>query len=138
METVITFDQGAKWQTLRRPQNSLCDTETSTNRPKRVRYIHRFMYSMFKYILFYCHVHVFFFIFFHLTLRSMSFCSEHMTYTNISLIIVSLQCRLHIHASYSTTMKMNIPMLPLSQPNAVGLILAHGTKNKTQKSLCFI
>lgn len=46
------------------------------------------------------------------------------------LMIVSLQCRLHIHASYSTTMKMNVPMLPLSQPNAVGLILAHGKKKK--------
>lgn len=25
-------------------------------------------------------------------------------------------------------MKMNVPMLPLSQPNAVGLVLAHGIK----------
>uniref|UniRef100_UPI003AABE1D8 sortilin-like n=1 Tax=Centroberyx gerrardi TaxID=166262 RepID=UPI003AABE1D8 len=71
VETVITFDQGAKWQPLRRPQNSRCDTETATNRPDR--------------------------------------------------------CRLHIHASYSTSMKMNVPMLPLSQANAVGLILAHGS-----------
>ncbi|XP_067099947.1 sortilin-like isoform X1 [Osmerus mordax] len=37
------------------------------------------------------------------------------------------RCRLHIHASYSTTMKMNVPMLPLSQPSAVGIILAHGS-----------
>lgn len=30
-------------------------------------------------------------------------------------------------------MKMNVPMLPLSQPNAVGLILAHGkAKNNAQ------
>lgn len=27
-------------------------------------------------------------------------------------------------------MKMNVPMLPLSQPNAVGLILAHGKTNR--------
>lgn len=40
-ETVITFDQGAKWQRLQQPQNSLCDTETSTNRPKKVRRAHR-------------------------------------------------------------------------------------------------
>ncbi|XP_045884987.1 sortilin-like isoform X1 [Micropterus dolomieu] len=79
VETVITFDQGAKWQTLRRPQNSHCDTETSTNRPNR--------------------------------------------------------CRLHIHASYSTTMKMNVPMLPLSQPTAVGLILAHGSVGDTESAL---
>ncbi|XP_068598081.1 sortilin-like [Brachionichthys hirsutus] len=71
VETVITFDRGAKWQTLRRPQNDHCDTETSKKRPKR--------------------------------------------------------CRLHIHASYSTAMTMDVPMLPLSQPNAVGLILAHGS-----------
>lgn len=49
---------------------------------------------------------------------------------NSHLVVVSLQCRLHIHASYSTTMKMNVPMLPLSQPNAVGVILAHGKKHK--------
>lgn len=79
VETVITFDQGAKWQRLQQPQNSLCDTETSTNRPKK--------------------------------------------------------CRLHIHASYSTTMKMNIPMLPLSQPNAVGLILAHGSLGDADSAL---
>ncbi|XP_051269826.1 sortilin isoform X2 [Dicentrarchus labrax] len=79
VETVITFDQGAKWQTLRRPQNSHCDTETSTNRPNR--------------------------------------------------------CRLHIHASYSTTIKMNVPMLPLSQPSAVGLILAHGSVGDAESAL---
>ncbi|TRZ00980.1 hypothetical protein DNTS_010319 [Danionella cerebrum] len=37
------------------------------------------------------------------------------------------RCSLHIHASYSTFMKLNVPMLPLSEPNAVGLILAHGS-----------
>nr|XP_046240161.1 sortilin-like [Scatophagus argus] len=77
--TVITFDQGAKWEMLRRPQNSHCDIETSTNRPNR--------------------------------------------------------CRLHIHASYSTTMKMNVPMLPLSQPNAVGLVLAHGSVGDAESAL---
>lgn len=45
VETVITFDQGAKWQTLRRPQNSQCDTETSTNRPTRVRNTQTHMFS---------------------------------------------------------------------------------------------
>lgn len=40
VETVVTFDQGAKWQTLRTPQSSQCDSETSTNRPKRVRNTH--------------------------------------------------------------------------------------------------
>ncbi|XP_019941905.2 sortilin-like [Paralichthys olivaceus] len=79
VETVITFNQGARWQTLHRPQNSHCDTETNTNRPNR--------------------------------------------------------CRLHIHASYSTTMKMNVPMLPLSQPNAVGLILAHGSVGDAESAL---
>lgn len=105
------------------------------------------IYITFKYILFCCHVHVFFIMSrkfyvyddvvllnFNLTLSSMSVCSEHVTLYNISLIIVSLQCRLHIHASYSTTMKMNVPMLPLSQPNAVGLILAHGKKKLKQNT----
>uniref|UniRef100_A0A7N8Y1I8 Sortilin-like n=1 Tax=Mastacembelus armatus TaxID=205130 RepID=A0A7N8Y1I8_9TELE len=80
VETVITFDQGAKWQPLRRPQNSHCDTDTSTNRDY-------------------------------------------------------FDCRLHIHASYSTTMKMNVPMLPLSQPNTVGLILAHGSVGDAESTL---
>ncbi|XP_028262953.1 sortilin-like [Parambassis ranga] len=79
VETVITYDQGARWQTLCRPQNSQCNSDTSTNRPNR--------------------------------------------------------CRLHIHASYSTTMKMNVPMLPLSQPNAVGLILAHGSIGDAESAL---
>uniref|UniRef100_A0A673BW12 Sortilin 1a n=1 Tax=Sphaeramia orbicularis TaxID=375764 RepID=A0A673BW12_9TELE len=70
VETVITFDQGAKWQTLRRPQSSQCDTDT-----------------------------------------------------------------LHIHATYSTSMKLNVPMLPLSQPNAVGLILAHGSIGDAESAL---
>ncbi|XP_071399658.1 sortilin-like [Centroberyx affinis] len=37
------------------------------------------------------------------------------------------KCSLHIHAAYSTAMRLNIPMLPLTEPNAVGLILAHGS-----------
>lgn len=53
-------------------------------------------------------------------------CTEDVT--NVTLLLASVQCRLHIHASFSTTMKMNVPMLPLSQPNALGLILAHGKK----------
>ncbi|KAA0714033.1 Sortilin Precursor [Triplophysa tibetana] len=36
-------------------------------------------------------------------------------------------CSLHIHASYSIAMNMKVPMLPLSEPNAVGLVLAHGS-----------
>uniref|UniRef100_A0A8C1W0X2 Sortilin 1a n=1 Tax=Cyprinus carpio TaxID=7962 RepID=A0A8C1W0X2_CYPCA len=39
----------------------------------------------------------------------------------------STTCSLHIHASYSISMKLNVPMQPLSEPNAVGLILAHGS-----------
>lgn len=38
VETVITYDQGAKWQPLQRPENSPCNTETATNRPNRVRH----------------------------------------------------------------------------------------------------
>ncbi|KAJ8017219.1 hypothetical protein DPEC_G00015530 [Dallia pectoralis] len=37
------------------------------------------------------------------------------------------KCNLHIHAAYSIAMKLNVPMLPLSEPNAVGLIMAHGS-----------
>ncbi|KAJ0064203.1 hypothetical protein NL108_001519, partial [Boleophthalmus pectinirostris] len=37
------------------------------------------------------------------------------------------KCSLHLHAAYSIAMRLNVPMLPLSEPNAVGLILAHGS-----------
>ncbi|KAG7521388.1 sortilin-like [Solea senegalensis] len=37
------------------------------------------------------------------------------------------KCSLHIHAAYSVAMKLNVPVLPLSEPNAVGLVLAHGS-----------
>ena len=36
------------------------------------------------------------------------------------------QCSLHIHASYSISQKLNVPMAPLSEPNAVGIVIAHG------------
>ncbi|XP_029973888.1 sortilin 1b isoform X2 [Salarias fasciatus] len=39
----------------------------------------------------------------------------------------SAECSLHIHAAYSTAMRLNVPMLPLTEPNAVGLIIAHGS-----------
>ncbi|XP_019401834.1 PREDICTED: sortilin isoform X1 [Crocodylus porosus] len=37
------------------------------------------------------------------------------------------ECSLHIHASYSISQKLNVPMVPLSEPNAVGIIIAHGS-----------
>ncbi|XP_064492141.1 sortilin isoform X2 [Pseudopipra pipra] len=37
------------------------------------------------------------------------------------------QCSLHIHALYSISQKLNVPMAPLSEPNAVGIVLAHGS-----------
>uniref|UniRef100_H3DCE8 Sortilin n=1 Tax=Tetraodon nigroviridis TaxID=99883 RepID=H3DCE8_TETNG len=37
------------------------------------------------------------------------------------------KCSLHIHAAYSIATGLNVPMLPLSEPNAVGLVLAHGS-----------
>ncbi|NXN68354.1 SORT protein, partial [Himantopus himantopus] len=36
-------------------------------------------------------------------------------------------CSLHIHASYSISQKLNVPMAPLSEPNAVGIVIAHGS-----------
>ncbi|KFP13306.1 Sortilin, partial [Egretta garzetta] len=38
------------------------------------------------------------------------------------------ECSLHIHASYSISQKLNVPMAPLSEPNAVGIVIAHGTE----------
>uniref|UniRef100_A0A8C6TJY8 Sortilin 1b n=1 Tax=Neogobius melanostomus TaxID=47308 RepID=A0A8C6TJY8_9GOBI len=37
------------------------------------------------------------------------------------------KCSLHLHAAYSVAERLNVPMLPLSEPNAVGLILSHGS-----------
>ncbi len=78
VETVITFDQGAKWQRLRRPQNSKCDTETSTNRPNRVRRID--LNADYLNMCFACHVHVICLgCFVCFMTDSMSVCSENVT-----------------------------------------------------------
>ncbi|XP_059189096.1 sortilin 1b [Centropristis striata] len=69
VQSVVSFDQGGEWVSLRKPANSKCDVTAKD--PD--------------------------------------------------------ECSLHIHAAYSTAMKLNVPMLPLSEPNAVGLILAHGS-----------
>ncbi|KAG8451093.1 hypothetical protein GDO86_003386 [Hymenochirus boettgeri] len=37
------------------------------------------------------------------------------------------QCSLHIHAQYSISQKLQVPMPPLSEPNAVGIVIAHGS-----------
>ncbi|CAM9183180.1 unnamed protein product [Lampetra planeri] len=79
VETVITFDQGARWQPLQKPLNSHCDT--STDRPN--------------------------------------------------------SCRLHIHATYSTSMKLNVPMLPLSQPNAHSHTPVNQIKFSTNEGQCW-
>ncbi|GCC18459.1 hypothetical protein chiPu_0017944 [Chiloscyllium punctatum] len=39
----------------------------------------------------------------------------------------SKMCNLHIHAAYSISQDLKVPLLPLSAANAVGLILAHGS-----------
>ncbi|XP_051885921.1 sortilin-like [Pristis pectinata] len=36
-------------------------------------------------------------------------------------------CNLHIHAAYSISQTLDVPLAPLTAPNAVGLILAHGS-----------
>ncbi|KAM4700528.1 sortilin [Discoglossus pictus] len=37
------------------------------------------------------------------------------------------KCSLHIHAQYSISQSLQVPMPPLSEPNAVGIIIAHGS-----------
>ncbi|NP_001121210.1 sortilin 1 S homeolog precursor [Xenopus laevis] len=37
------------------------------------------------------------------------------------------QCSLHIHAQYSISQRLPVPMPPLSEPNAVGIVIAHGS-----------
>ncbi|XP_043932819.1 sortilin isoform X2 [Protopterus annectens] len=37
------------------------------------------------------------------------------------------KCSLHIHAAYSISQKVNVPLPPISEPSAVGLVLAHGS-----------
>ncbi|KAM5202253.1 sortilin isoform 2-T2 [Hipposideros larvatus] len=69
IQTMITFDQGGRWEHLRKPENSECDA-TAKNKN---------------------------------------------------------ECSLHIHASYSISQKLNVPMPPLSEPNAVGIVIAHGS-----------
>lgn len=51
----------------------------------------------------------------------------HLETRSVLIVSLHLQCSLHIHAAYSITTRLNVPMLPLTEQNAVGLILAHGT-----------
>ncbi|XP_075052069.1 sortilin [Mixophyes fleayi] len=37
------------------------------------------------------------------------------------------KCSLHIHAQYSISQKLTVPLPPLSEPNAVGIVIAHGS-----------
>ncbi|XP_034028141.1 sortilin-like [Thalassophryne amazonica] len=42
-----------------------------------------------------------------------------------------VKCSLYIHGAFGMSQKTDIPMLPLTESNAVGLILAHGTVGDT-------
>uniref|UniRef100_A0A8C5LKX8 Sortilin 1 n=1 Tax=Leptobrachium leishanense TaxID=445787 RepID=A0A8C5LKX8_9ANUR len=37
------------------------------------------------------------------------------------------KCNLHIHGQYSISQNLQVPMPPLTEPNAVGIIIAHGS-----------
>uniref|UniRef100_A0A4W3IJF4 Sortilin-like n=1 Tax=Callorhinchus milii TaxID=7868 RepID=A0A4W3IJF4_CALMI len=37
------------------------------------------------------------------------------------------QCSLHIHSTYSISQKVDVPVPPLTAPNAVGVVIAHGS-----------
>lgn len=37
------------------------------------------------------------------------------------------KCNLHIHGQYSISQKLAVPLPPMSEPNAVGIIIAHGS-----------
>lgn len=39
----------------------------------------------------------------------------------------SEKCSLHIHGQYSISQKLAVPLPPMSEPNAVGIIIAHGS-----------
>ncbi|XP_068125611.1 sortilin [Hyperolius riggenbachi] len=37
------------------------------------------------------------------------------------------KCSLHIHAQYSISQRLSVPLPPLTEPNAIGIIIAHGS-----------
>ncbi|XP_044144258.1 sortilin [Bufo gargarizans] len=37
------------------------------------------------------------------------------------------KCSLHIHAQYSMSQNLAVPLPPLSEPNAIGIVIAHGS-----------
>lgn len=53
---------------------------------------------------------------------------------SLRALLLRLQCSLHIHASYSISQKLNVPMAPLSEPNAVGIVIAHGTSGDGRRA----
>lgn len=60
----------------------------------------------------------------------------HLEICSVLIVSLRLQCSLHIHAAYSMATRLIVPMLPLSEPNAVGLILAHGTVSSLALIYC--
>ncbi|XP_074833711.1 sortilin [Carettochelys insculpta] len=69
IQSMITFDQGGKWQPLRTPVDAKCNSTAESR----------------------------------------------------------AECRLYIDGLYGSSLNQNVPMLPLSEPNAVGLVIAHGS-----------
>lgn len=45
------------------------------------------------------------------------------------------KCSLHLHAAYGMAQTVNVPMAPLSEPNAVGIIVSHGSVGDSMSSL---
>lgn len=45
------------------------------------------------------------------------------------------KCSLRLHAAYSIAQRLNVPLAPLSEPNAVGLIISHGSVGDSMSAM---
>lgn len=131
IQSVVSFDQGGEWVPLRTPSNVNC--KVTAKDPDKVQR-RKNMFCVFEIKLggnrssiavleLYC---------VSTELNRFWFCKKT---KQTNCLYCRPQCEFHIHAAYSMAMKLDVPMLPLSEPNAVGLILAHG-KCSYQNTYC--
>lgn len=114
IRSVISFNRGGKWRQLKKPENVDCSEQT-----KRVGWRT------------FIHIALFPGHFFSIRKgkgKGKGKKKRKGIYKNISFAFVRLcpQCNLHVHGEHSRNNRI-VPMLALSDPTAVGLVIAHGT-----------
>lgn len=111
IRSVISFNRGGKWRQLKKPENVDCSEQT-----KRVGWRTFIHIALFPRAFF-----------FYKERKRKRKKKRKGIYKNIfAFVRLCPQCNLHVHGEHSRNNRI-VPMLALSDPTAVGLVIAHGT-----------